>query len=167
LSGDNWRSTIQDSTSVSGVLAGFAIAFVGLILQSHEDLTLITIAYGGSSFGISANSVALLVSGLSAALFIGSLEFSLAAKRFDVWSLPKDYETFLQRDSGWPQSRNRQDKLCVKYADLGRRLYNIAIFTIFLALGLTILPYSLLVGVATTAIGWIVEVAQIVTFRSR
>jgi len=159
LSGHNWRSTIQDSTSVSGVLAGFAIAFVGLILQSHKDL---------NALGISANSVGLLLSGLSAALFIGSLELSLVAKRYDVWSLPKDYEAFLQRtQKDWSETRMREDMLCMKYADLGRRLYNIAVFAIFLAIGLTILPYSLLVGVSTTAIGWIVEFAQMVTFRSR
>jgi hypothetical protein len=170
LAGYNWRNTLGNATSVSGILAGFAIAFLGLILQSQKDLTLLTITNVSGGFSLSANLIGLFLSAISATLFIASFELSLEAKTFDVWALPKEYEKFLRSEfkkgnESWPRTRNQQDVLCRKYADLSRHLYNIGVFAIFSALGFAILPHSLSIGVAAAAIGWVAEIAQILLFR--
>ena len=104
---------------------------------------------------------------MSAALFIASLEFGLVAKSLDVWSLPDAYEAFLKRtQQNWDEVRMRQDYQCMKYATIGGRLYNVAIFAIFVALGLTLLPYNILLGGIATAIGWISELIQMRIYRS-
>jgi len=170
LSGYNWRNTLGDATSVSGVLAGFAVAFAGLVLQSQRDLTLATMTCASATFVIYSNSVGLLLSGMSAVFFVSSLEFSLTARSHDVWALPSEYEESLKKGYEakglkWSVTRDEQDRLCRKYCNRSRLFYNIGIFLIFLALGFTILPYSLVVGMTTSAIGFIFEIVQMLTFR--
>jgi len=170
LAGYNWRDTLGDATSVSGILAGFSIAFVGLILQSQKDLTLLTITDVSGGFALSANLIGLFSSGISATLFIASLELSLEAKTYDVWALPKEYEEslrsgFKEIEKSWLDTRGEQDALCRKYTNLSRHLYNLGVFAMFSALGFAILPHSLSIGIAAAAIGWMAEIAQILLFR--
>jgi hypothetical protein len=170
MAGYNWRDALKDATSVSGILAGFAIAFVGLTLQSQKDLALSTVVTASGSFTITAKTVGLLLSGISATLFIASLELSLEARTFDVWALPKEYEEFLRAGfkkigKSWNEVHAEQNALCRKYADLSRHIYNLGVFSIFLALGFTILPHSFLVGVVVAEIGWFAEIIQMVIFR--
>lgn len=170
MAGYNWRNALGDATSVSGILAGFAIAFIGLVLQSQKDLTLLTITSVSGGFVLSANLIGLFLSGISATLFIASLEMSLEAKTYDVWALPKEYEEFLRSGfkeikESWLRTRDEQDTLCRKYTDLSRHLYNLGIFAIFSALGFAILPHSLSIGIIATVIGWVAEIAQILLFR--
>lgn len=170
MAGYNWRNTLGDATAVSGILAGFAIAFVGLILQSQKDRTLLTITNPSGDFNLSANLIGLFLSSISATLFIASFEFSLEAKTFDVWALPKEYEKLLssgfeEMNESWPQIRDKQDALCRKYSNNSRHLYNLGIFSIFSALGFAILPYSFSIGITAAVIGWVAEIAQVLLFR--
>lgn len=170
MAGDNWRNTLGNATAVSGILAGFAIAFVGLILQSQKDLTLLTITNFSGGFVLSANMIGLFVSSISVMLFIASLELSLEAKTYDVWALPKEYDEFLSSGfkeikESWLRTRAEQDGLCRRYTDLSRHLYNLGVFSIFLALGFAILPHSLSIGIAAAVIGWVAEIVQMRLFR--
>ncbi len=158
---------LSDGTAVSSILAGFAIAFIGLILQSQKDFVLGPVIFDNQSLTISANSLGLLLAASAAALFITSAELSLMAKTFDIWNIPKGYNAFLRKGfkKKWSKVCDDQDALCNKYYNLSRHAYNFAIFSIFAGMGLTVAPYSLTVGILTWLMGWVAEFIQISLFR--
>ncbi len=166
MRGYNWRNALSDATAVSGVLAGFAIVFIGLILQSQKDLALGSFIYGSWSVTIFANSLGLLLAASAATLFIMSLELSLMGKTFDIWNIPKEYSAFLRKGfkKKWADVCHEQDTLCKKYDNLSRHAYNAAIFSIFAAIGLALAPYNLWVAMLTISMGWIAEFIQISEF---
>jgi hypothetical protein len=167
LRGYNWRNALSDATAVSGILAGFAIAFIGLILQSQKDLLLGSLTYGNWILIVYTNHLGLLIAGSAAALFITSLEMSLMAKTFDIWEIPKEYSDFLRKGfkKKWSDVCHEQDALCKKYDNLSRHAYNAAVFSIFAAMGLTVAPYNSSVGLVITLMGWVAEFIQICLFR--
>jgi hypothetical protein len=167
LRGYNWRNALSDATAVSGILAGFAIAFIGLILQSQKDFLLGSLIYDNWSLTIYANSLGLLLAAFAAALFITSVELSLMAKTFDIWNIPKEYSAFLRKGfkKKWSEVCHDQDAHCKKYDNLSRHAYNCAIFSIFAAMGLTVTPYNLTAGILTTMMGWVAELIQMSLFR--
>lgn len=72
--GYNWRSTLTHFASISGVLAGFCIAFIALVLGGRiADIEIYT---GGVTFG----QVAVLLFGISTGFFICAAELFFACK---------------------------------------------------------------------------------------
>jgi hypothetical protein len=154
--GYNWRSTLTDFASISGTLAGFNIAFIGLILGwSIADVYI----YQGITFG----NIAILFFGLTTVLFIAAAEFFLHAKNFDIFDLTSEYRDWLTKglpkenwNNIWIES-TKKARLNESYA---RWCYNIAIFLMFVGLLFAIFPYSYLIAIVVSSIGLLFEIWQ-------
>lgn len=157
--GYNWRSTLTDFARTSGVLAGFCVTFIALILggriaDSPIESTLVT--YG---------QIAVLLFGLSTSLFICASEFFMLASNFDVFSIPESYRKLLKDEyksnEDWCKFEDRQTKKCRENEKIGRRFYNLAIFVIFIGLLFAIIPYSTIVAFVVSLVGIILESWQL------
>lgn len=159
-SGYNWRNTLSDFASTSGVLAGFCVTFIALILAGPvADIGICTI-------GVTFGQIAVLLFGISAALFISATELFLLAKEFDVFSIPSPYLRLLKADceqkkENWADFEDEQTQHCRHNERLGRRCYNIAIFIIFGGLLFAIAPYNLPIAVLVSVIGILLESWQL------
>jgi hypothetical protein len=158
MGGHNWRSALGDYAAISGVLAGFSFALIVFILGS---------SLGNSAllWGVTWGQAAVLLTGFSSALFIGAAEFFLRAKEYDVWSLPTLLNDQLARGfksegKDWNAICNESDDKCELYESRGRNCYNIAIFTIFIAIGFVVAPYNLIIALGISVVGIIVELTQ-------
>jgi hypothetical protein len=154
--GYNWRNTLTDFASISGTLAGFSIAFIGLILGwSIADVQI----YQSVTFG----NVATLFFGLATSLFIVASEFFLHAKNFDVFDLTTEYRDWLTKglpnenwNNVWIES-NKKARLNESY---GRWCYNFAIFLMFISLFFAIFPYNYIIAIVVSSIGLFFEIWQ-------
>lgn len=155
--GYNWRNTLTDYASISGMIAGFCVAFIGIVLGwSIADTKL----YGALTFG----HMAVLLFGISASLFITSSELFLHARNFDVFDLSQKYRDWLQRgfpDKDWNEIWEDSHKKCHINEKYGRTCYNLAIFIIFFGLFFTIAPYDLVIASIVSCIGISLEVWQL------
>lgn len=161
-SGYNWRSTLSDFASTSGILAGFCVTFIALILSGPVANT------GIYTTGVTFGQVAILLFGFSAGLFIGAAELLLHAKEFDVFSIPEQYLKLLKEDcelkkKDWAEFEDEQTKVCRHNEQLGRRCYNVAIFIIFGGLFFAIAPYNLPIAAMVSGIGIVLESWQFLT----
>lgn len=165
--GYNWRNTLSDFASVSGVLSGFCIAFIGLILGwSIADIKI----YQQITFG----NVAVLFFGIATSLFITASEFFLHSKNLDVFDLTEDYRNWLRSgfpnknwDEVWKES-TREMRVNEAY---GRWCYNLAIFIMFIGLFFAIAPYNLVIAFVISIFGILLQLWQfrkeIITARKR
>lgn len=154
--GYNWRNTLTDFASISGTLAGFSIAFIGLILGW-------SIADAQIYYSVTFGNVATLFFGLATSLFIVASEFFLHAKNFDVFDLTPEYRNWLTKgfptenwDNVWIES-TKKARLNESY---GRWCYNFAIFLMFIGLFFAIFPYNYVIASVVSAIGLFFEVWQ-------
>jgi hypothetical protein len=154
--GYNWRSTLTNFASISGTLAGFSIAFIGLILGwTIADVQI----YQSVTFG----NVAILFFGLATSLFIVASEYFLHAKNFDVFELTEEYRDWLM--SGFP-NENWDNKWIESTEKLrinefyGRWCYNSAIFLLFIGLFFAIFPYNYFIAAIVSSVGLILEILQ-------
>lgn len=165
MSGFNWRDTLGDFAAVSGVLAGFTLAFVVFILGwSVADRSLVC--------GITWGNIGVLLNGISSTLFIAAAEFFLGAKELNAWGLTDKYETDLSdrfRQSGEDWEKIKEDDLtrCTQYEERGRHCYNMAIFLMFLALLFVIGPYQMSIAVLVAGLGIGLELFQMAGARMR
>ena len=158
--GHNWRETLTNFASISGVLAGFCVTFIALILGG--PIADIQICTSGVTFG----QVAVLLFGVSTGLFISAAELFLHAKEFDVFSIPEPYLKLLREDceekkKDWTEFEDEQTKLCRHNERLGRRCYNVAIFIIFGGLFFATAPCSLPIASLVSGFGIIIESWQL------
>jgi hypothetical protein len=158
VSGYNWRDTLGDFAAVSGVLAGFTLAFVVFILGWSVATTPLV-------DGITWANVGVLFNGISAALFIAASELFLGAKENNVWALPDRYEKqladgFKGEGKDWQTIRAENLEKCVQYEEWGRKCYNVAIFLMFLALFFVIGPSSIPIAIFVSALGIGLELFQ-------
>jgi uncharacterized membrane protein len=158
--GYNWRNTLTDFAHISGILAGFCITFVVLILGGTVADT--EICTSGVTFG----RVATLLFGMSTGLFICAAELFLYAKEFDVFSISESYRKLLREDcelkkKDWAEFENEQTEKCRRNEKLGRVCYNVAIFVMFGGLFFAITPYDLLIAVIVFVLGIMLESWQI------
>ena len=155
--GYNWRNTLTHYASISGVLAGFCVAFIGIVLGwSVAD----TEIYEGITYG----QIAVLLFGISTGLFVSSSEFFLHAKNFDIFELSEDYRDWLQTgfpNEDWDKIWIDNTKECRANEKYGRLCYNLAIFVLFIGLFFAIAPYSLGIAVIVSGFGIILELWQL------
>jgi hypothetical protein len=155
-SGYNWRNTLTNFATISGTLAGFSIALIGLILGwSIADVVL----FPSVTFG----NVAVLLFGLTTILFIAAAEFFLYAKSFDIFDLTSEYKNWLIQASPnqdwnkiWIESSNKL-RLNEDYA---RRCYNVASLLLFVALFFAIAPYNFVIALFISVSGFILAILQ-------
>ena len=172
MGGHNWRNTLGDFAGISGVLAGFCFSLIVFILGSSLGDTRfpcgsiweqVTIPCG-ATWG----QVAVLVAGVSSALFVASAEFFLTAKAYDVWSIPKELGDalrggFADKNQDWDKIGEYSDKMCELYLERGRRCYNIGIFVIFGAVWFIVSPYNIIISSIVYLTGTGLEVYQVLT----
>ena len=157
--GYNWRNTLVDYASISGVLGGFCVSFIAIILGwSIADTPL----FVGLTFGY----VSVLLFGISVSLFISSAGFFLIAKNFDLFDLPGTYEEWLQKTfesegKDWYEIRNLAHKNCRRNEKFGRICYNTSIFVMLFGLAFSIIPYHFLVALIVAVLGVILELIQL------
>lgn len=153
--GYNWRNTLSDFASIAGILAGFGVAFIGIVLGWSVANTPI---FGAITWG----NVAVVSVGISTALFITASQLFLRAKDSDMWDLPEKYERFLKKGfkskgKNWRKIREENLGNCTKCEMYGRRFYNIAIFLMFVGLGFLIAPYNYVIAVIVAGLGILLE----------
>jgi hypothetical protein len=158
--GYNWRNTLSDFASVSGILAGFCVAFIALILGG--PIADSKICNSDVTFG----QIAVLLFGLSTGLLVSSTELFLLAKEFDIFSVPEAYLKLLKEDcderrKDWATFESKQTQSCRHNERLGRKCYNVAIFIIFGGLFFAIAPYSLPIAGIVSGSGILLESYQL------
>lgn len=158
--GYNWRNTLSEMISISGVLAGFSISFIAFILGG--SIADVEIMNNGITFG----QTAVLFSGISTSLFICASEFFSTAISFDVFNIPEPYRELLKNDckrrnEEWADFEDEQMIKCRKNEKWGRICYNIGIIFIFGCLFFVIFPYNFLIAIITTGLGLFLELWQI------
>lgn len=158
--GYNWRNTLTHFAAISGVLAGFCVTFIALILSG--PIADIEICTSGVTFG----QISVLLFGISTGLFICAAELFLYAKEFDIFGVPKPYRELLKEDcelkkKDWAEFEDEQTEQCRHNERLGRRCYNSAIFIIFGGLFFAIAPYNLLIAIVVSGLGILLESWQI------
>jgi len=158
--GYNWRATLTEFAAISGVLAGFSVTFIAVVLGG--PVADIEICGKGMTFG----QISVLMFGISTAFFITSAELFLHAKEFDVFSIPEPYRKLLkedceQRKEDWAEFEDKQTKQCKQSERLGRYCYNIAIFMIFIGLLFVIAPYNITIAIIVSGIGMLLEIWQV------
>jgi len=145
----NWRNTLRDFARISGVLAGFCVAFIGLVLGrslANERL------FGTVTFG----NISILFLGFSTALFISACELLLHSKNYDIFEWSEDYRNWLIKgmpEKNWEEilkESNKKIKVLYKY---GARCYNVAIIMLYLGLFFALAPYNLFIAFSFFILG--------------
>ena len=120
-------------TSAAPLLAGFAFALVGLLLDKGSSLW--------------EPDIALLLLVLAGVLLIGAVEFAFNARRFQV--PPGDYVAFreIAVEDGFPKAELQKLQVSwrayhAKWAAWARRTYNAAIVVLFFAMAFVLVPHS-------------------------
>jgi len=154
--GYNWRNTLSDFASVSGILAGFCVTFIGIILG--WDLANVKI-YKDITFG----NISVSFFGVSAVLFISASELLLHSKTFDIFGCPKDYREWLEKgmpEIDWEEMYKENNEKMQTYYNLGKLCYNCAIFMLYAGLFLAITPYNVYVALSVFFLGVILQFLQ-------
>jgi len=152
--GYNWRTTLTDYAAISGLLAGFCVTFIALILSgSIADYKL----FGDFTFG----HIAVFIFGISSVSFISAIDLFLRAKEFNIFGITKEREDFLKiRLENWKDVEVDHDEKCQKFAFYGRKCYNLSLTLIFIGLLFVIWPYNWLFAVIVSGLGNIIEAIQ-------
>jgi dolichol kinase len=154
--GYNWRNTLADFASVSGALAGFCVAFIGLILGwSIADIRI----YQQLTFG----NVAVLFFGIATSLFITASEYFLHSKNFDVFDIKEEQRKWLESgfpEKNWEEIWKESTKMMRVKESYGRWCYNSAIFIMFIGLFFAIAPYNTAIAFIVSIIGIVLELWQ-------
>lgn len=152
----NWRNTLRDYARISGVLAGFCVAFIGLVLGwslASERL------FGNITF----RDMSILFLGFSTVLFISAYELFLHSKNYDIFEWSKDYRDWLMNGmpgKNWDEilkESNRKIKILYKH---GALCYNVAIFMLYLGLFFTLIPYNLFIASLILILGMALQSFQ-------
>jgi hypothetical protein len=160
VTGYNWRNVLTNFAAVSGILAGFSITFIVLILGGNmRDGDVLP------QYKVTWGQVAVLSLGISAALFISAAQFFLLAKEFDKYDIPPCYKKSLEEQHDeiyetWKRFEAESDDRCHQYESSGKNLYNIAVFLIWIGVGSAIWPYNWLIALGVAVVGIVLEFWQ-------
>jgi len=157
--GYNWRNTLTHFAAISGILAGFCVTFIAVVLSGA--VADIEICSSAVTFG----QISVLFFGISTGLFICSAELFLHAKEFDVYDIPEEYrkllrEDFQEKKKDWDKFEEESTESCRHSERYGRYCYNIAIFTVFIGLLFVIVPYNLVIAIIVSCLGILLETWQ-------
>ncbi|WNZ29949.1 MAG: hypothetical protein IAX21_03580 [Candidatus Bathyarchaeota archaeon] len=151
--GFNWRNNLSQFASISGVLAGFSVTFIALILGGiNKDISLC------SYFGLSYTTIAVLCFGIASVLFISAAEYFLKASEFDCFSIPDRYidlhkDDCKMKEKEFEEWEDEQTKKCRENEVVGRRCYNVALVLLFGGLFYSIFPFTYFAGVVIFILG--------------
>lgn len=157
--GYNWIDTLVHFASISGILAGFSVTFIALILGGQvADVDICTT-------GITFGQISVLLFGISTGLFICSSQRFIHAQEFNLWDLPSEYVRFLkeklkEQEKEWDSYLLESDAKCRRYEKEGRITYNLAIVVMLGGLFLAIAPYNVVIALFVTGLGYLLEMYQ-------
>lgn len=155
MTGYNWRSTISDHAAISGVLAGFSVSLIGLIIGGA--IADIIIHYINVTFG----QLAVLFFGLATGLFVAASELFLYAKSYDIYDIPEDYYHKIEKaedvERDWEEKYTSRSRKAFNH---GRLCFNSAVFIMFIGLFFVITPYNLYIGLIVSGFGLVLEIWQ-------
>jgi len=156
VTGYNWRNALASFAATSGVLAGFCITFIALILGGSVSDSAIFPGY--AELEVTYCQIAVLSLGLSAAMFITAAQFLLVAKEFDKYDIPEEFRKALEEKhdeiyEAWKKSELESDNKCLWYRSSGRCLFNIAIYTMWIGVSAAIVPYDRWVALIVFSVG--------------
>ena len=158
----NWRQTLAHFAAISGVLAGFCVTFIALILGGPvADYEICTTRV---TFG----QTAVLLFGVSTGLFVCAAELFLLSKEYDVFDLSEPYRQFLkenivgEKKEEWKRFEDETTERCRQNEKLGRYFYNSAIFIVFFGLLFAIAPYNAVIAIIVFLLGIILESWQMI-----
>jgi hypothetical protein len=164
--GYNIINTFTDRIAAAGVLAGFSIAVVALIVAVTGSTPTIV-------DGLHFKDLSSALVGLAAVLFIASMEFFLNAKENNVWDLPQKYQDAVAAALGdrvptdkLPDLFNAMNDALVASERYGRYAYNVAIFLLFIGIFFVLYPVSWLAAVIVLVSGLFLELWQAVRWDS-
>ena len=149
---------MSDFASVAGILTGFCVALIGIVLGwSVADTPIFSELTWGN--------VAVFFVGISAALFIAASQLFLRAKDSDMWNLPKKYEQSLKEGfkaegKNWIKIREENLDSCQRCEMYGRHFYNAALILTFVGLGFLIAPYNYAIAAIVAGSGILLEFWQ-------
>jgi Flp pilus assembly protein TadB len=141
--GYNWENSLADYASRSGILGGFSISFITIIVSGQVGNQALI---GGVTWG----NFAVFVMGLSALLFISAMDFLLQAKDSDIWGLSEANRNYLKskfNPDDWQKLWKNNLRECERQESRGRHAYNFAILLLFGGLFLILGPYNFVVAV--------------------
>lgn len=158
--GYNWRQVLVHYAALSGVLAGFCVVFIALILGGlANDIDIF-------KSGITFSQISVLIFGLSTGLFIFSAELFLHAKGFDVFDLPDSYKQYLKKNvvgetkEAWERFEDENLEKIQKCEKKARCCYNFAIFALFFGLYFAITPSNFVIAFLVLILGAALELMQ-------
>ena len=157
--GHNWIGALTHFAATSGILAGFSVAFIALIMGGKVADT--DICLSGITFG----QVSVLLFGISSVVFIFACQRFLHAHEFNIWRLPDEYVRLICGDlkvqkEKWDKLLLDSDASCRKYEKEGRLAYDSAILFTMVGLFFMIVPYSLAVAAIVLVLGGFLEAWQ-------
>lgn len=159
--GYNWIDTLVHFASISGVLAGFCVAFIALIIGGQVgDVDICT---SGITFG----RMSVLFFGIPAVLFVFASQRFLHAHEFNIWNLPHEYYKFVKKKvedqkKRWEDFLLESDATCRKYETEGSASYNAAVIFMLVGLFLIVFPYNLVIALIVGVLGLLLELLQYV-----
>ena len=158
--GYNWRNVLTDFATISGILAGFSITFIVLVLGARAPYS-----YNSTELEAACGQLTVFSLGISAALFISAAQFFLLAKEFDIYGIPARYIDVLKREYGqtaedWERFEKDSNDKCHWYNSRGTSLYNAAVFMIWIGVLFATFPYNLWVAFVVAGLGIILEAWQ-------
>lgn len=115
---------------------------------------------------ITFGQISVLFFGIAASLLIEASQYFLHSKEYDVFSIPQRYTELLKDDceirkKEWNEFEDEQTRLCKAKEELGRKLYNYALFSMFFGLFSAIVPYNVLIAAIVSGLGIAFEIEQI------
>jgi hypothetical protein len=142
---------------VAGILAGFSVALIGVVLGWSLSNTefLFSIPFGHFS---------VLFFGLSTVLFVSASELLLHAKSHDVFSCTDKYLEGLQKESqevDWESNFKEADRKMSKYYDYGKVCYDSGIFTMYFGTLFLVAPYNVYIALSIFILGVVLESWQV------
>jgi hypothetical protein len=152
--GYNWRNTLSDFATTAGVLAGFAITLMTLVLTTDA-------AARPLYLGLRWGDVAVCLSGLSSVAFVGTSEFLLKAKEFNLYDVPEAYLKELEGLKDWEKIQADSVDKSRAHRLYAQRSYNVAIILLFGSLFFVIGPYDLIVAAIVGGVGVGFELFQV------
>ncbi len=156
MTGYNWRNTLSDQAATSGILAGFSVSLIALIVGGSIADILIP------STEITFGQLAVLFFGLSTGLFVAGSELFLRAKTYDIYNIPEKYfdkiEQDKNRDKDWKQKHINQSRKDFKH---GRLCFNTSVFILFVGIFFTVTTYNFFIALIVSGFGITLEIWQI------
>ena len=154
--GYNWRNTLRDHAAISGVLAGFSISLIGLIIgQQIADYAIL-------DTDITFGNIAVLLFGLSTGLYVAASELFLHAKSYDIYDIPDDYYDKIEKSKNitkdWKEKHIKHSRRSYNH---GRIAFNSSIFVMFIGIFFTITPYNFYIALIVSGFGLALEIWQI------